>query len=326
MDIQIPPSVQWVSYLAGGHWPQGSESGMARIHEILAASAEEMDELIPDLNRVRGETLSVLMGETAEAADRQFAMLFDGDYAVDKLTDALRALGEGAGYTGSEIEYSKLSIVVGLVLAAAEISYALAMAGPTWGASTLTIPAIEWATVTSFRTLISLLLRRLAEKVRDMLTRTTVRQLFRQAGHASWKEALQELGIAATQEGIVYGIQGNRYNVNGERLLLNGIASTVGGGAGGASAVPTSAYLGPAATRGGAAAKGATTFFTAGVVGNIAGTASVGGTLDPFMVVVSSTTSSAGGLGGAGVSPGRTQTTSDGQQPGTPGSRQPATA
>ena len=173
-DVEIPPSLQWVSYLAGGAWPQGSESGMVRIQEILADAAEQLDELIPELNRVRGETVSVLMGETAQEALEQFAMLFDGDYAVDKLSDAIRALGETSGYTGSEIEYSKLSIVVGLALAAAEISYALAMSAPTWGASTAAIPLIEMLTIFTFRQLISFLLRSLAAKVRDMLARTTV--------------------------------------------------------------------------------------------------------------------------------------------------------
>ena len=313
MDVEIPPEFQWVSYLAGGSWPQGSESGMGRRQEFLAAAAEQLDELIPELNQVRGETLSVLMGETAQAALAQFALLFDGDYAVDKLSDAIRALGESSGYTGSEIEYNKLSIVFGLALAAAEISYALAMSAPTWGASTAAIPAIEWATIFTFRQLVAALLRRLAAKVREMLARTTIKRLV----HEGFQEAGQELAIAGTQEGLVYTSQGDNYRVNGERLLLNGIASTVGGGAGGVTAVPTANFLGPATSRLSATTKGVTTFFTAGVMGNLAGTASVGGEFDPFMIMVSSTTSSVGGLGGAGVAPGRPGNTSDGQQSGT---------
>jgi hypothetical protein len=126
MDIQIPPELQWVSYLAGGAWPQGSETRMFRINEFYAAAASELQDLIPDLNGVRNETLSVLFGQTADAADEQFAMLFDGDYAVDKLAKGVQALGGGAQNLGSQIQYSKLSIIVGLALAAAEIGYCLA--------------------------------------------------------------------------------------------------------------------------------------------------------------------------------------------------------
>ena len=301
MDIEIPPWLQWVSYLAGGEWPQGSETGMFRIKEYYYAAAEELEGLIPDLNRVRQETLSVLMGETAEAADEQFRMLFDGDYAVDKLADAIRALGDSAGYTGSEIEYSKLSILVGLALAAAEISYALAMSGPTWGGSLAMIPITELLTVMTIRQVVAFLIRRLFAKVRDMLVRTTVRRLV----HEGFQEAGEELALAALQEGIIYGLQGDRYNVNVDRLFMTGVASTVGGGAGGLTAVPVANVLGPARTRVGAGVKGATTFFTAGIVGNIAGTLAVGGEFDPLMIVVSSTTSSIGGMRGAGVAPSR---------------------
>ena len=59
-----------------------------------------------------------MFGETAQAADAQFAMLFDGDYTVDKLVKGITALGDMAGSLGTEIEYSKLSILVGLALAA----------------------------------------------------------------------------------------------------------------------------------------------------------------------------------------------------------------
>nr|MDT0522616.1 hypothetical protein [Streptomyces sp. DSM 41633] len=75
MDIQIPPELQWVSYLAGGEWPQGSETRTRRIGEHYQAAAEALQDLIPDLSRVRGETMSVLFGDTADAAEKQFAML-----------------------------------------------------------------------------------------------------------------------------------------------------------------------------------------------------------------------------------------------------------
>lgn len=311
MDVEIPPWLQWVSYLAGGEWPQGSETGMARIEEHLQAAAEQLNDLIPDLNSVRNETLSVLMGATAEAADWQFAMLFDGVYAVDKLSDALTALGESAGLTSSEIEYAKWSILIGLALAAFEITLSYVMAPETGGASLARIPWIEWLTLYNTRRLIRMVAEHLAQKVRDMLARTTVRHLV----HEGLQEAGEEVVYSAVQEGTIAGIQGDRYTYNPDRLTMTVISSAVGGGAGGATAVPTAGFLGPGATRGGAAAKGAATFFTAGIAGNIAGTAAVGGDLDPFMMVVSSTTSSIGGLKGVGG--GHGGHTPDGQSPDT---------
>jgi hypothetical protein len=238
-DIYIPPELQWVSYLAGDKWPQGSETGMLLIDKLCLAAAEALVDLLPDLSSVRAETLSVLIGETAEIADEHFRMLFDGDYAVDKLADAIKALGEAAAHTGSEIEYSKLSIIVGLALAAGEILYSLAMSGPTWGASLAWIPITEALTILAFRQLISFVLRRLFALVRRMLTRTMVKQLAREIP----QEAVEELTLFAVQEATVAGLQGDRYRPNVDRLVLGATASTIGGGAGGGFAVPTSHLL-----------------------------------------------------------------------------------
>src|SRR4029450_13165938 len=146
MDIEIPPWLQWVSYLAGGMWPQGSENGMFRIDEHSQGAASDLNDLLPQLNSVREETLSVLIGETAQAADEHFSMLFDGDYAVGNLANALSALGDGARFLGSEIQYSKESIIAGLALAAWEIRRSILLSNATGGISLAEIPLIElWA-------------------------------------------------------------------------------------------------------------------------------------------------------------------------------------
>ncbi|WP_066902293.1 toxin glutamine deamidase domain-containing protein [Mycolicibacterium houstonense] len=311
MDIEIPPDLQWVSYLAGGEWPQGSETRTRRIGEHYQAAAEQLQELIPELSRVRGETLSVLFGETADAAEKQFAMLFDGDYAVDRLVTGISAMGEGATNFGTEIEYSKLSIIVGLALAAAEISWCLANAGPTYGASTALIPVIEQTTVLTIRQIVMAALRRLLAKMRELLSRTMMNRLFRREMiRASIREAGQELAQGLTQEGIVQGIQAKNGHADfrWDRFKTTAIASTVGGGAGGASALPVGAALGPARNRITAATKGATVMFTAGVVGNVAGTMSVGGEFDTLAILAGSTTTSIGGLKGAGLSSPNPQT------------------
>ncbi|MGA5534144.1 alpha/beta hydrolase [Mycolicibacterium nivoides] len=298
MDIQIPPELQWVSYLAGGEWPQGSETRTRRIGEHYQAAAEALQDLIPDLSRVRGETMSVLFGDTADAAEKQFAMLFDGDYTVEKLAQGISGMGEGATNFSSEIEYSKLSIIVGLALAAAEISYSLAMSSTTLGASTAAIPVIETTTMAWIRALVAWAIRRIGEKMAELLTKTMMKRLL----HETIQESIEELGQGLLQEGIVQGIQANNGHADyrWDRFKQTAIASTVGGGAGGATAVPVAHGLGPARNRFMAATKGATTMFTAGVSGNVAGTLSVGGEFDTISILASSTSTSIGGLKGIG--------------------------
>ncbi|WP_319446539.1 MULTISPECIES: alpha/beta hydrolase [unclassified Mycobacterium] len=299
MDIQIPPDLQWVSYLAGGEWPQGSETKMFRISEHFADAARELQDLIPDLNRVRNETLSVLFGDTAMAAQHQFAMLFGGDYSVDKLAQGAVALGDGANNFGSEAQYGKLSIIAGLAMAAAEIAWCLANEVPTGGASTAAIPAVEAMTRMSIRRIVWEMLRRIETNLGQMMTRTTIKHLV----HEGIKESFQELGQGLLQEGVVQGIQVGQGTAKYRPDLFrqNAIASFVGGAAGGATAAPVARGLGPARSQLGAAVKGVTTFFSAGVAGNVAGTVSVGGEFDTISVLAGSASSSIGGIKGGGV-------------------------
>ena len=84
-------------------------------------------------------------------------------------------------------------------------------------------------------------------------------------------------------------------------LGLTALASVAGGAGGGAAVGPTSALLGPAASKVGAAAKGVTTLFTVGVVGDIPANLAVGGQLDTFPIVASALSSSITGLRGDGA-------------------------
>ncbi|WP_167335022.1 MULTISPECIES: alpha/beta hydrolase [Mycolicibacterium] len=244
----------------------------------------------------------MLFGETADAADKQFAMLFDGDYAVDKLVDGLAAMGDGANYFGTEIEYNKLSIIVGLILAAAEISWCLANAGPTAGASLSAIPAVEMTTAALIRRLIMEALQRILMQMRAMLTRTGIKTLLPHMLKEAFKETGQELAQGLLQEGIVQGIQAQEGHADyrWDRFRQTAIASAVGGGAGGASAVPVGFGLSGSRTKLGNRLAGVTTMFTAGITGNIAGSLSVGGGLDTVSILAGATSTSIGGVKGMG--------------------------
>jgi hypothetical protein len=317
MDIPFPEELQWVSYLAGGAWPRGSETRMGRIGGHFDTARGELLDLLPDLNSVRSETISVLYGDTAMAAVNQFAMLFDGDYSVDTLATGVAALGGGAQDLGVQIEYSKLSIIVGLGLAALEIGWCLANAAPTGGASLSWIPTIEWTTMTSIRRLVTTVLEKITTKLGQMLEQTTIKDLV----HHGIREAFQELGQGLAQEGITQGIQvgQGRAHWRADLFRQNAIASAVGGAAGGGTALPVGHALGRAESKLGRATKGMTTMFTAGISGNVAGTTAVGGEFDTLAVIAGSAGSSVGGVKGLGhgVHPDNETNTGRRAEPGT---------
>ncbi|ANW66310.1 hypothetical protein BCA37_24485 [Mycobacterium sp. djl-10] len=281
MSIDIPPALQWISYLAGSKWPQGDEDGLWRIGELWKASAEEMSDLIPDLTRVRQATMSVITGETAAIAEQEFAKLFDGDYSVDKLVEAMKALGETAREAGTQVEASKIEILVGLAMAAAEILYAMAMAPWTFGGSLAWIPAIEALTIVAIRALFSQLIRALVRRAVEALTKTAVLRLLRNVATQSAQEIAEEVIINLSIQGYQVG-QGHKDEIDGGDVATAAKGAAAGGAAAGAVHGPAfGAFGGKHGGSGmGNAAAGAGASYTAEVVAGVVGAVAVGGTLD----------------------------------------------
>jgi hypothetical protein len=300
VGIEFPEQLQWVAYLTGSAWPKGDESAMFRIGEDWRASAEELAGLIPDLGRVRSETMAVLSGATADAAEKQFSMLFNGEYSVDKLAEAMSALGELARNAGTEIEYTKLQILTSLAIAATEIAYAVAMAYWTFGGSLAWIPAIEAITLTAVRQVVVALVRRLGAALAQALTKTGVRKLIREAAEEVTIGVVQELGIQKYQAG-----EGHRDGIHWKQVGIVGGGSAVGGGAGGAAHGPLSHAFGDATSVAGKVAKGAVTHYGVGLVGNIAGSGATGGQVDGLSIFGGAASGAvSGGIHGAPNHPG----------------------
>src|SRR5205807_8544855 len=116
------------------------------------------------------------------AVDRQFAMLFDGDYSAEKLVDALRATADLAENLGTEIQYTKLQIITTLAIAASTIIWALANSSWTGGASLSWIPFIEQLTESSIVKSVSAALGRVEAALASKLGSTMVPRLLVEGG------------------------------------------------------------------------------------------------------------------------------------------------
>ncbi|MCP9271536.1 WXG100-like domain-containing protein [Mycolicibacterium arenosum] len=280
MDVVIPAGLQWVAYLAGQQWPQGSESAMRRIASDLQDGADELASLIPDLERVRARTAMVLSGTTASTADEQFELLFDGDYSVHKLADALDALGVLARTCGMDIEYAKLWIVSTLGIAAFEIRVAIANAQWTGGGSLAAIPVVEAVVAASIRAQVGRLAAHVGSAVVRTLDRTMVKQLLVKSRQDMTKALGQSVAIQAYQ--LATG-----HRETADTALLAHLAVVYG--VGGAVQRPTGVLVGGLVGTGGSTAvravKGAATDAVAAGVGRAAGIVADGGQLDPVTVL-----------------------------------------
>ena len=231
MTIEIPPELEWVSYLAGSEWPQGDEDAMFRIGGHWRNSADDLAKLIPDLNRVRQETIASLSGETATAADEQFKKLFDGDFSVDKLVDAMAAVGDLAWDQGTQIEYTKLQVLSTLAIVAAEIAWAIYNSWETLGASLAWIPTFEGFGIAVIRQIANEFLKRIRVAITEAATKAFAVKALKMAGTG----ALHGVGIGLGQELAIQLYQdseGHRHGINWGQVGKVALGGAVGGAAG----------------------------------------------------------------------------------------------
>jgi uncharacterized protein (DUF885 family) len=275
MDIPFPSWLQWVSYLAGSHWPQGSETAWWRTAEHLRATAGEVEALIPELARVRAHTRAVLAGDTAAAADAQFAMLFEGKQSVDALVAGLRTLGDAAENLGTEIQYAKLQIITMLAVAAASIIWALANCGWTAGGSLAQIPIIRWLTDNAIARLVAMVLGRIEAELASRLGSILVARLL--------VEGAVSAGIGAAQEAGVEGVQvleGRRDGVDVGQVVHSALSMGAAGAAGGLAGQAVGELLGRDGSTVVRALNGAVSGLASGEAANLAGTLAGGGNVD----------------------------------------------
>lgn len=260
---------------------------MFRIGSDWRASGEDMTTLIPDLNRMRASTMSALQGVTAGAADQQFKLLFDGDASVDKLADAMAALGGLADGTGKNIEYTKLQILTSLAIAAFEISWALAQTSVTFGASAAQIPIIEGATSAAIRQTVSMLLRRIVSDLGTAMTRTTVHRIVKKAGVEMAEAVGQDLFIQSVQQA-----RGHQQGFNWNQAGLVAASNAAGGAAQGTVSLYGRRVLGDSWV------KGAVVGYASGMAKKVVGTLATGQQVDVVSVLGSASTAATGSIRG----------------------------
>jgi hypothetical protein len=270
-DLEMPPALQPLSYLAGQAWPAhpASEKRMSWHKDDLWATADGLEALIPQLAWVAAATQSVLVGEMAAAAGRHFDLLFGGPYAVDKLVEALRALGGLADNLSELIRYMKLQIISTLGIAAAQISWAVANAAETLSASLAVIPAAEEAAILTINKLVAEVAGRIVEALASTLTKTMVSRLALEGLVSAGIGGVQEAGVQALRDVL----DGRPVDVDWGQVFASAWSMGVAGVTGGLAGHVVGEVLGPAKDLATQIGKGAltggisaTTAFAAGTV------------------------------------------------------------
>ncbi|MFC8042848.1 toxin glutamine deamidase domain-containing protein [Nocardia sp. NPDC057353] len=215
MSIEIPPELQWLSYLAGASWPQGDEDQLFALSQDWTDAATALTAVIPLLRTATDTATQNYSGEGAEQMVAQFQNFFSGDSSIEKIAEGLEGLAKAAFDCGTQVEYAKLQIVITLAVMAIEILWALASAWGAW-----TVPIIEAAGMG----VMSQIAARLASHMASRAAKMADMPLWKMTGI----EILQETALGLGIEGLAQGIQlakGTREDFDTTQFLVSGAVS-----------------------------------------------------------------------------------------------------
>lgn len=159
MGLEIPPEVQWLSWIIGQDWPEGDETAMRRLATAWQDAASGVDEVTGDLQGAASKVLGVVQGEAADSFEKFWNTFVttDPEY-LPKLAEACRKLAEQCDNGANEIEYGKYMFIALLIITAIQIAILIANMIETFGASAAGIPVVEAGAQVAARTIAKQLL------------------------------------------------------------------------------------------------------------------------------------------------------------------------
>lgn len=142
MAVQVPPEVNWLlDILAGQSWPEGDEDALRRCAQAWQEAAQGLGDLAGYLDSSAQKVLANADSMSADDYDNFWKTYkHGGDGTYIALFKQCEPLVKQLFAQATEVEYTKIIIVVTLILTAIQIAIAIAAAAGTFGGSLAEIP------------------------------------------------------------------------------------------------------------------------------------------------------------------------------------------
>ncbi|WP_067822933.1 WXG100 family type VII secretion target [Nocardia inohanensis] len=212
----LPGWIMWALNF-GQAYPEGDEDALFELGDAWNSAADELQALIPDLRRVTTATQDCYSGDGAQAIKAQFDELNgDGDYSIQRLVEAMHAIGHDTRKAAAQLEYTKLQ-EIGFALLTVWMVRSMAMAG---GFTAAAIPAV----LAAARESLAVFARAAAEEIAALLTRGELnigakallrdivvpageKVLTKESAEVAARSFLKAGGLGAGIDAVVQGIQ-----------------------------------------------------------------------------------------------------------------------
>ncbi|WP_280411225.1 hypothetical protein, partial [Nocardia asiatica] len=197
MTIYLPEGLQWLAWVAGTTWPKGDEDAAWAASEAWRTASKELEALLAGIDEAAQATVAAYpQGEGGAAMGARYDVLRTGDQSLETLAKLMSTVGDSAFDMGTEIQATKITVIVTLAWLALEILWAW-LFPPT-------APAVEAAAITTTRSFLKVFedfVQKIITNIAARLGAPTVQRHF-------WTRAVQLRPVLPTAKG--YGVYGAR--------------------------------------------------------------------------------------------------------------------
>ncbi|MGW5388296.1 WXG100-like domain-containing protein [Nocardia sp. NPDC003963] len=252
MSLYLPPDLRWLGWIAGAIWPDGDEDEAWAVAGVWQDGSTDLKALLAEIDEAKQATMAAYPeGAARDEMGARYDQLRSGVRSLEQLATSMEAQYGSTFDMGTELQATKLTIIVTLCWLAIEIAWAW-LFPPT-------APAVEAAAIASTRSYLKVIQDFVQKTIANIATRAGAPV----AKRHFWKELAKGNLVAPTAKGWgVYGARAAEGAVvpmaingsiqtgqiaDGKRRSFNGSEfglSVLGGAAGAVPARELGRYLG----------------------------------------------------------------------------------
>ncbi|MBF6353124.1 hypothetical protein IU449_00925 [Nocardia higoensis] len=197
MTIDMPEGLRWLAWVAGTTWPEGDEDLTWAVSEAWTTASRELEALLADIDAAKQATIDAYPhGEGGAAMGARYDSLRSGDQSIEALAKFMGTVGDSTFDMGTEIQATKITVIVTLAWLAIEILWAW-LFPPT-------APAVEAAAITTTRSFLKVF----EDFVQKAITNLAARLGASTAKRHFWTQAARLRPVFPTAKGWgVYGVR-----------------------------------------------------------------------------------------------------------------------
>ncbi|WP_280406781.1 hypothetical protein [Nocardia carnea] len=197
MSLYLPPELRWLGWIAGAQWPDGDEDKAWAVAEVWQGGSQDLYALLAKIDQAKQATMAAYpVGDARNEMGARYDLLRTGDQSLEQLAKSMEAQYGSTFDMGTELQATKLTIIVTLCWLAIEIAWAW-LFPPT-------APAVEAAAIASTRSYLKVIQDFVQKTIANIATRAGAPV----AKRHFWKELAKGKLVAPTAKG--WGVYGAR--------------------------------------------------------------------------------------------------------------------